>query len=401
MITKEDVMAILDLGTADYDTLEGLSELERRVEKVNGRFTQEKIEKVVESLSDADPEEVLEEFDAIIEAKRDILKNAARELTPCDWSEIEEVNREWLIPKWLPANTVTMFTGQGGTGKSWLTLQVACEIASHAESSAWGDDSYTVPKKAEYDDFGTHNDPKHIVFATYEDEPAEIKRRLNALTSSFDWIASERKIIEEHLHIVDMRGIGSVWGPGAGNHIAITGELLRTGEALRKVCEDIGARLLILDPLSGAFGGNENDRTAVYDFVSSFRGWGDAAKCAMLVIGHLPKGAEGRAAGFSGSTAWEASARSMWLIGTKERDEDEDEGKRKRGDQSEDEETYYALQHTKSNYAMKQKDIPLKKESYGWWLQCDDVDAACEAYTEYHKEEEPSSDTTEIADITL
>ena len=30
--------------------------------------------------------------------------------------------------------------------------------------------------------------------------------------------------------------------------------------------------------LSGAFGGNENDRTAVYDFVSSFRGWGDTAR---------------------------------------------------------------------------------------------------------------------------
>ena len=192
-----------------------------------------------------------------------------------------------------------------------------------------------------------------------------------------------------------MRGVGSVWGPGAGNHIANTGELLRTGEALRKVCEDIEARLLILDPLSGAFGGNENDRTAVYDFVSPhFEGWGDAAKCAMLVIGHLPKGAEGRAAGFSGSTAWEASARAMWLIGTKVRDEDE--GKGKRGDQSEDEETYYALQHTKSNYAMKQKDIPLKKNSYGWWLECENIDAACEAYEKYHSKEGITDDNTEV-----
>ena len=385
MITKEKVMAILDLKNADYDTKEGLSELQRRVEQVYGRFTDDKIKKVIEGLSDTDTVEALEEIDGIIDAKRDILKNAECELKPTPWSEIEEVNREWLIPNWLPANTVTMFTGQGGAGKSWLTLQVVSEIASHAESEAWGKASYKVPKPSEYDD-STDNDPKHIVFATYEDEPAEIKRRLNALASSFDWVREEKAVIQEHLHIIDMRGVGSVWGPGAGNHIAITGELLRTGEALRKVCEDIGARLLILDPLSGAFGGNENDRTAVYDFVSSFRGWGDAAKCAMLVIGHLPKGAEGRAAGFSGSTAWEASARAMWLIGTKVRDEDEGKGKGKRGGQSEDEETYYALQHTKSNYARLQKEIPLIKDKHGWWEEAEDVEDAKDAYEEYHKE---------------
>ena len=382
MITKEDVMAILDLASADYDTKEGLSELQRRVEQAYGRFTQEKIKKVVESLSNTDTVEVLEDIDAIIDAKRDILKNAECELKPTPWSEIEEVNREWLIPNWLPANTVTMFTGQGGAGKSWLTLQVVSEIASHAESGAWGKASYKVPKPAECNDNATDNDPKHIVFATYEDEPAEIKRRLNALASSFDWVREERAVIQEHLHIIDMRGVGSVWGPGAGNHIAITGELLRSGEALRKVCEDLNARLLILDPLSGAFGGNENDRTAVYDFVSSFRGWGDTAKCAMLVIGHLPKT---QGVGFSGSTAWEASARAMWLLGTKE---------------DKDKETYYALQHTKSNYAMRQKDIPIAKDSYGWWLQCS-IDIACAEYAKYHTEEDASSDTTELADITL
>ena len=195
-------------------------------------------------------------------------------------------------------------------------------------------------------------------------------------------MASQREIIQQHLHIVDMRGIGSVWGPGAGNHIAITGELLRSGEKLRSVCENIKARLLILDPLSGAFGGNENDRTAVYDFVSSFRGWGDAAKCAMLVIGHLPKT---QGIGYSGSTAWEASARAMWLLGTKERGE----GKEK--------ELYYALQHTKSNYAMRQKDIPVVKDDYGWWLQCN-IDQAVQSYADYHDQQE-SEANDELAKI--
>ena len=228
---------------------------------------------------------------------------------------IKVTEREWLIHKWLPANTVTMFTGDGGAGKSWLTLQAVCQIVC-GFTDAYLNPDYKITPPADYDD---NLGPQHVVFATYEDEPAEIKRRLQALASAMPWIKdSLDTTIQQHLHIVDMRGIGSVWGPGLGNHIANTGDLLPAGEDLREICEEKSARLLVMDPLSGAFGGNENDRSAVYDFVSSFRGWGDEAECAVLAIGHLPKGSEARAAGFSGSTAWEASVRSMWKIEKKE-----------------------------------------------------------------------------------
>lgn len=298
------------------------------------------------------------------------------------WDDIEIVDREWLIPNWLPANTATMFTGDGGAGKSWLTLQVVCQIACGFKN-AFLDPKFPLPSEAD-----ESIEPKHIVFATYEDEPAEIKRRIQALASGMNWIAESLETIKQHLHIVDMRGIGSVWGPGMGKHIANTGDLLLAGEAIRAICEERNAKLLVMDPLSGAFGGNENDRTAVYDFVSSFRGWGDTAKCAMLVIGHLPKGAEGRAAGFSGSTAWEASARSMWMLSK------QDEGNK------ENPKEYWALLHTKSNYAPLQKEKPLIKSQYGWWREARDADEAVDAWKDYQatleKEQEDEEIDTEV-----
>ena len=286
------------------------------------------------------------------------------------WDDIEVINREWLIPNWLPANTATMFTGDGGVGKSWLTLQAVCQIASGFKN-AFLDPEFPIP--SEPDD---SIEPKHVIFATYEDEPEEIKRRLQALTSGMNWITESLETIKQHLHIVDMRGIGSVWGPGMGKHIALTGDLLFAGEAIRTICEERNAKLLVMDPLSGAFGGNENDRTAVYDFVSSFRGWGDAAKCAMLVIGHLPKGAEGRAAGFSGSTAWEASARSMWKLSKKVEKPDKDE-------EDEEEKAYWILEHTKGNYTTPQPEVFLAKETAGWWVEVEDKEAAIAAYRRY------------------
>ena len=376
MITKESIMQVLNLETADFDSLQGLSELQKRVEKAHGLLTSDLVQQTADSFSGenaGEPLDVIAEIQDIIKEKRAILKNADCDLSPIAWDDIAEVERQWLIPNWLPANTATMFTGQGGTGKSWLTLQVACEIASHSSGGAWRKPNAEIQKPSEYDD-STENAPKHIVFATYEDEPAEIKRRLKALCYSFDWIESERKTIEQHLHIVDMRGIGSVWGPGLEKHISVTGELLPAGEELRKVCQDKNARLLILDPLSGAFGGNENDRTAVYDFVSAFRGWGDEQNCAMLIVGHLPKSSEGRASGFSGSTAWEASVRSMWMLSKVEHGKEDNSN------------CYFALQHTKSNYARLQRGIPLIKDKHGWWEEAEDVEDAIDAYEEYRKE---------------
>ena len=306
-----------------------------------------------------------------------------------DWNAIPDIERrEWLIDQWLPANTVTMFTGQGGAGKSWLTLQAVCQVGCGFR------DAYLDPDFKREADVTTR---RNVVFATYEDEPAEIKRRLQALANGMPWIENALDTIKQHLHIVDMRGIGSVWGPGIGKHIANTGDLLAAGEDLREICEDKEARLLVMDPLSGAFGGNENDRTAVYDFVSSFRQWGDSAQCAMLVIGHLPKSQEGKAAGFSGSTAWEASARSMWMLSQESFTEEKKDANRKKGET--ETKQCWTLEHTKSNYAPMQPKIYLAKHKYGWWSEAADRDESADAFEAYQQGlEHNTQENTDVDD---
>ena len=340
-------------------------------------------------LSEKRRNDAINEFDAAIEAEQDTeaLEDRLKEIELLNefqsertrpqivqWEDIPEVDRKWLIHDWMPVNTVTMFTGEGGAGKSWLTLQAVCQVCCGFHNA------YLDPKFKREADVTARRD---VVFATYEDEPEEIKRRLQALASGMPWIENSLTTIYQHLHIVDMRGVGSVWGPGLGKHIANTGDLLSAGEDLRAICKEKKARLLVIDPLSGAFGGNENDRTAVYDFISSFRRWGDTAKCAMLVIGHLPKSEEGKAAGFSGSTAWEASARSMWKLSKKPHTVGE--GKKK------ETKLYWALEHTKGNYAKLQGEIPLSKEFFGWWRQAADRDDAVGAFEAYQQGVEHSA----------
>ena len=372
----------IDRSELDITTPEGRKEARQRLRALAKSYTMEEFDTRLED-NLADNETLSDRVDELGDLldELDLLDKKISQPFPeiVAWDDIEVIDREYLIPKWLPANTATMFTGDGGAGKSWLTLQAVCQIAS-GFNNAFLDPEFPIPSEPD-----ESVEPKHVIFATYEDEPAEIKRRLQSLASGMNWILESLDTIQQHLHIVDMRGIGSVWGPGMGKHIANTGDLLFAGEAIRTICEKRNAKLLVMDPLSGAFGGNENDRTAVYDFVSSFRGWGDAAKCAMLVIGHLPKGAEGRAAGFSGSTAWEASARSMWML-----------SKQNAGD-SKNPKEYWALLHTKSNYAPLQNEKPLIKSQYGWWREARDTDEAIEAWKNYQAslEKEQEDDETD------
>ena len=369
----------------DYDltTSEGL-EAAKRLFVEQSRAQQ--IESLKQEEKEEDPAKILDIFGAIKEYNDFIDQPERPRPQIVQWDDIEVTDREWLIHNWMPANTVTMFTGEGGAGKSWLTLQVVCQVCCGFR------DAYLDPGFKKDADVTTRRD---VVFATYEDEPAEIKRRLQALANGMPWIANSMDTIKRYLHIVDMRGIGSVWGPGMGKHIQNTGDLLSAGEDLRAICEDKEASLLVTDPLSGAFGGNENDRTAVYDFVSSFRGWGDTAKCAMLVIGHLPKSQEGKEAGFSGSTAWEASARSMWKLSKKNFTEKKEKEPKH----------YWALEHTKSNYAQLQSEIPLSKHKLGWWRQAADRDDAVDAFDAYqqgveHTTQEGTTDESDaIADL--
>ena len=85
----------------------------------------------------------------------------------------------------------------------------------------------------------------------------------------------------------------------------------------------------------------------------------------------------------------------MWKIETKAFKEDSEER------------FYWALEHTKSNYAPRQPEISLIKDRHGWWKQADDKEKAADGYDTYqvqistHTPQEEAFDDTEIneADI--
>ena len=209
--------------------------------------------------------------------------------------------RRWLLKDWLPHNRAGVFTGRGGLGKSQIALALACGVAGLTDDWLGGVrfDQGAMRPTLERDGRGP------VVYATWEDDLAEVSWRLAA---RFNGIAHPTP----DLLIVDMSTVGPVWAPvSETGHISTRSDLTSAGAKLRELCESVGARLLICDPLAAAYMSDENARGLVRAFMSSWDGWARENECAVMWVSHPSKGAPDTP---SGSTDWEGAARFVWVL---------------------------------------------------------------------------------------
>ena len=139
------------------------------------------------------------------------------------------------------------------------------------------------------------------------------------------------------------------------------GETTAAGHELRRRCEEVGARLLIVDPSAAAYGSNENNRALVRAFVSDFDAWARDNNCAVLILSHPPKWA----ADYSGSTDWEASVRSMWTLRT----ERIGSGTRKKNSEADNRPEGWQLARPKANYGPPVAPVQLDWDASGGELR--------------------------------
>ena len=158
------------------------------------------------------------------------------------WGATTPPPRQWLINELLPAHRVSLLTGEGGAGKSRLILQLAAGIASGGRDRSWINSNSPTMLLGD----AVPTDGADVVFASWEDEPDEFYRRLHQISGNpAPWVKPEKL---KKLHITNLVGKGPIWAPIQGRHISTMAEITPTGERLRRLCERVGARLLIVDP---------------------------------------------------------------------------------------------------------------------------------------------------------
>ena len=279
-----------------------------------------------------------------------------RPLEPLTWRNAPTPSpRRWLVHEWLPMDAITLLTGPGGIGKSRLGLQLAAGVASGGETDRWiggwtADDYQTLALGN-----GVPIGGGPVLYATWEDSPGECFRRLAEMSGeAAPWVTPDRL---DALYIVDMAGHGPLWGPDIGRHIQTTAGILAAGQRLRELAEELGAILVVLDPLAAAYAADENSRALVRAFMADGDAWARLNGVAVLMLSHPPKsGAE-----YAGSTDWQAAARAMWRL------DKAPVGKKKRGD--DEGPLDWRLELVKSNYAPIGPALRMEWDSSGGGLR--------------------------------
>ena len=252
-----------------------------------------------------------------------------------------------------------MLAGEGGRGKSWLLVQLAYGIASG--SPIWIDKDCMSSHENIQSALNNRplldieeDAPGTIVFASWEDEPHEIKNRLEKTLRTLTNIMNDQSVVELNNFVGDrfialnLAGEGPVWGPwseGSG-HMSTKGELTRLGEKIRQLCSDRKAKLLIIDPLAAAYGLDENSRSLVRAFISSWDAWAQQNDCAVILVHHEPKNKQA----YSGSTDWHAGARAFFSMKTDETDTE-----------------CTVLEVLKTNYGRIPPPLYLERDTRGCW----------------------------------
>ena len=201
-----------------------------------------------------------------------------------DWKSRKPQAPEFVLAGWLPKNAVTLLAGHGGTGKSFVALNLALHLAQG--KSVLG----STPK------------PQRILYMHCED-PRDVVH----------WRASRYGLgyPEELLSLDGTKTDNRLFVQTPAGFSAPT----NTYALLKELCQEVD--VLILDGSADVYGGNENDRGQVKAFVNLLA---DLAPCVLLLahVDKLSSKAESTGHDYSGSTAWHNAVRSRWALHTLE-----------------------------------------------------------------------------------
>ena len=236
--------------------------------------------------------------------------------------------REWIVRDWLPCGVVTGLYGDGGLGKSLLAQQLQTAMAI---GSAW----LAMPVE--------HGASLGLYC---EDSRDELWRRQADINTEYG---------------VDFEALGDVhWLPRLGQDNLLikfsrggVGELTQFHSQVLEAALDTNARLVVVDTAADVFGGNENDRSQVRQFVSWALGSiAQKINGVVLLCAHPSRSGLASGEGDGGSTGWSNAFRSRLYLRAPVLEEGETPDPNSR-----------VLERRKANYTSRNDELKLRWRS--------------------------------------
>lgn len=294
-----DIIAFYSDNRAQVTRLFGRSQLGQREKAGREAYVSNMVSKSFDrKLPPVDSSAVIERLKADIEAQRaakaaglpEFDVSADPTLPTIDVGDFDGCDvspREWLVEGWIPAKTVTLISGDGGTGKSLLAAQLC---ASTVLGIGWVGSEPLRQGSA--------------LFVTAEDDVPEVHRRMVDIASAAGVTTR------------DLRGLAVVSLADRDALLAVPGRARGTLEptplyaALARRIAVLRPAVVVIDTLADTFGGNEIDRSQARQFIAFLRKLAIEFETTVVVLAHPSQSGMTSGSGTSGSTGWSNSVRS-------------------------------------------------------------------------------------------
>jgi len=206
------------------------------------------------------------------------------------WEGQQVEVKEWLVGDWVPMGSVTGLYGDGGVCKTHLVQDLQTCIASGTPF------------------FGLNVKQGPALGIYCEDSVDDLHRRQNCINDKYMLTHSELENSYISSRIGEDNLLMAFDGKDAGRLTAFWEQLNRTITELQPI-------LVIVDTAADTFGGNENIRSQVRQYVQHALGrLAIQHNCAVLLCAHPSVAGMTSGQGTSGSTAWNNSVRSRLYL---------------------------------------------------------------------------------------
>ena len=217
---------------------------------------------------------------------------------------------QWLIPGVIPMSALTIMSSAGGSGKSTLMAYVCLAMMQRREAET----QISIIGDWKLNPLG--HDTSSL-FISYEDNAQRLAKRYRTfynvhrdkLTSPIARFKHQYMSPENPLfaswHNIEKPGF-TEFGDAFLDYFEKTP---KEGDK-NPFPHGIPPKLVVIDPIASAFGGNENDRREVRQFVGRLDRLALETETAIVLIAHPPKSGSS----YSGSTDWVNAARSMFTM---------------------------------------------------------------------------------------
>lgn len=213
-------------------------------------------------------------------------------MTPAEWPNEAPPPVDWLVAGRIPRGEVTLFTGDGGTGKTDAGVQLATSVARKAPD--W---------------FGHEIVPGPVVFVSAEESEREIQRRLYRLGKRDGYGNGDLGNLQQWF---PDNGGDCVMAVSDRSGIMRPTPLFRSIEAAIAIVAPV---LVVVDNVAATFAGNQNDRVAARTYVNLWRTIARGPSLpAVLLLDHPSLSGLNSGTGRGGNMDWWNAVRSVLLL---------------------------------------------------------------------------------------